>query len=215
MPKATTDLTRLTQGGPGPRKRTPRHIGRVSKLSPEISKRICDAIRAGNYESVAARYAGVSPQTLVTWKRKGAEATSRSNIYRTFLEDLDAAEAAAEVSANLHWRAAMPKDWHASERWLQVRYPERYSNTRDTMSQQTAVQVNLGIGSSTQQAEIAQPSQSIARLLEDNPDMIAGAMKVLDQLLPSSNTEISEGDWREVPEIVENAPIELSSDSDD
>jgi hypothetical protein len=147
------------------------------------------------------------------WRRKAEDATTR-NVYVQFIEDLDAAEAFAEVSANLHWRAAMPKDWHASERWLQTRYPERYASGRDGTTQQTAVQVNLGgiPAPTAEQPLIA--SQSISRLLEANPDMIASTMSVLDALLPKAGgdptPEIVDGDWREVPATVQDTQDELS-----
>lgn len=210
MASATTDLARLTQGGPSKAKRAVLQAGRQPKLTAEVSKKICDAVRAGNYISVAARYAGVQPGTLWLWKSKAEKATTRNGrdkLYVDFVEDLDAAEAFAEVSANLHWRAAMPKDWHASEKWLATRYPERYAPQRDALSQ-TAVQVNVTGGPQTVH-DVQMQTTSIAQLLEANPSLIGNAMSVLDQLLPAATSEVHEGDWREVPDIAQDTPDQL------
>jgi len=42
-------------------------VGRPSKLTDELERRLCDALRAGNHLEVAARYAGVSRSTLHRW----------------------------------------------------------------------------------------------------------------------------------------------------
>jgi hypothetical protein len=36
-------------------------LGRRTKLTPEVQKKIVDALSAGNYFEVACEYAGISP----------------------------------------------------------------------------------------------------------------------------------------------------------
>lgn len=187
---AKTPLGRLTQGNNTPRKRPGR--GRVTKLTPELSKRICDAVRAGNYMSVAARFCGVSEGTVADWLARGRgdhPTRSASKIYVEFAQDVDAAEAGAEVAAVLHWRAAMPKDWHASEKWLIGRVPQRWAPTQGDGQGRSAyagVNVNIGIagGSSSDGPTNVTLRAPLQTLLEDNPELIAGTMQFLDQLLP-------------------------------
>lgn len=189
--RAHTPLGRLTQGGARGLERQRRPMGRVTRLTPELSKRICDAIRAGNYLTVAARYCGVSPTVVHEWIARGRGEHSRmprAKVYTDFANAVDEAEAGAEVAAVLHWRSAMPKDWHSSEKWLKVRQPERWGEKPPEYGGGNAfagVQVNIDTGSAKGggegRREMEVPLQS---LLESNPDLISGTMQFLDQLLP-------------------------------
>ena len=188
--RATTQIGQLTQGGRGGRKRGPLRVGRTTKLTAELSKKICDVVRAGNYVSVAARYCGVGERTLADWIARGNGTSERpsSRLYVQFVQDLEAAEAGSEVTAVLHWRAAMPKDWHSSERWLRTRLPERWGDKDDANARAGAfagVQVNIGGLSGAQRGTNA-PDMPISALLEDNPHLIGNVMQLLDQLLPIS-----------------------------
>jgi len=188
---ARTTLGKMTQGA-RPKRRVPLPVGRHTKLTPEISKRICDAVRAGNFISVAARYAGVSEYTVHQWISRGRgehQTLPASAIYVQFVRDLDEAEAGGEVAAVLHWRSAMPKDWHSAEKWLQTRYADRWGTKPPEMARSAAfagVQVNIGgnsgqIASQTHSGALESP---IGELLDTNPDLIAGTMQLLDQFLP-------------------------------
>lgn len=215
---ARTTIGKLTQGGPAPRRRRGLEKGRTTTLTPELSKRICDAVRAGNYVSVAARYCGVSEKTLFDWLQRGRgehPTRSASRIFVDFVRDLDAAEAGGEVAAVLHWRAAMPKDWHSAEKWLKVRQPERWAEkTPDQLASGAfaGVQVNIGVGGTAggQPTTPQSMQMPLAALLEDNPELIEGTMQFLDALLPpdggapdvnsTENTviEAESGSWVEV-----------------
>lgn len=189
--KAKSTIGQMTQGA-RPSRRGPLRTGRISKLTPEVSKKICDAVRAGNFVSVAARYAGVSEYTVNDWISRGrgthAERSS-SPMFVRFVHDLDEAQAASEVAAVLHWRAAMPKDWKSAEKWLEVTKPERWRRVDDQTMRNGAfagVQVNIGGQTLVPPSEDAQGGLSapLEALLEENPALIAGAMQVLDQFLP-------------------------------
>lgn len=178
----------------------PRPVGRETKLTPELSKKICDVVRAGNYVSVAASYCGVGTVTLHQWIQRGrGEHPDRpaTPIYVDFVNDLEAAESGSEVTAVLHWRSAMPKDWHASERWLRTRIPERWGDKEDATARSVAaVQVNISGQSSTQMGGQQGPQRPISSLLEESPHLISNVMQVLDQLLPVDDGGDTDSDWR-------------------
>jgi len=99
-------------------------MARPSKLTPEIQKKIIEAIKAGNYYEAACAYAGVSYSTLRGWIVKGEKA--KSGKYLKFLEAVRQAEAEAEARIVLQWQKAMPEDWRAAQAFLERRYPERW-----------------------------------------------------------------------------------------
>lgn len=49
--------------------------GRPCKLTPELQKRLCDAIAAGNYYEAACGYAGIDYTTFRRWMERGEKAT--------------------------------------------------------------------------------------------------------------------------------------------
>ncbi len=192
--KARTPLGMSTQGGNPRRRREPLPIGRTTILTPDITKKVTDAVRAGAYLSVAARYAGISYATMMNWLKRGREASGRGGreqIYRDFVDEIEMAEAAGEVAANLQWRAAWAKDWHAAEKWLQVRYPERYGANRDPFSPTQAfagvnVQINTGQASSAPSSAPSSLSASrsvpLVTLIEGNPKLLGATMHLFDEI---------------------------------
>lgn len=180
-----TNIRSLTIVPPQDSSERPKRPGRPSRktsLTPEAHKKIVDAIRAGNYRSVAARYAGVDPHTLDNWIRQGQTGDRRNpntEACRSLLHDIEEAEAASEVAAVLHWRSAMPKDWKAAEKWLAVRQPERWRPREDP----PLTTLNVGIGISTGRNDPRQ-SKPLTQLIHDNPHLIGPTMELLDQLLP-------------------------------
>lgn len=221
--KAKSTLGQLTQGA-RPKKRTPLKVGRVTKLTPEVSKRICDAIRAGNFISVAARYAGVSEFTVHDWIKRGrGEHPERqaSRVYVQFAHDVEEAEAHAEVAAVLHWRSAMPKDWRSASKWLETRYADRWAEKPPDQRLSTAfagVQVNIGgsnaqIGPNGVQNTLPAP---ISELLEENPALIAPTMQILDQFLPNNANEAQTAEiapTTRLEDVTEAEYTELASES--
>jgi len=52
------------------------HLGaahRPTKLTADVQARIVQAIEAGNYLDVAARYGGIAPSTLHAWVQRGRD----------------------------------------------------------------------------------------------------------------------------------------------
>ncbi len=99
-------------------------MARPTKLTPEVRQRIVAAIRAGNYAEPSARSAGISPATYYRWIERGRKA--KSGIHHDFFEEVQRAEADAEVEAVALLRKAMPENWRACAEYLERRYSERW-----------------------------------------------------------------------------------------
>lgn len=103
-----------------------KRIGRPSKLTPEVKKRLIDAVKAGNYFEAACRFAGISLSTFYRWIERGQR--SRSGEFREFWEELTRAEAEAEARMVAQWQAQIPQDWRAARDFLARRFPERWAS---------------------------------------------------------------------------------------
>ena len=89
--------------------------GHPLTLTPEVAKKICDAIRAGNYRFVAAAWAGIPKRTFRRWCEKGK--TARSGIYKDFWHLVQEAEKAADGRDHRLYYAprAATDDGHTSQ----------------------------------------------------------------------------------------------------
>lgn len=54
----------------------PARPGRRTKLTPDLSQKIIDVVRAGNYLKTAAQYNGVGQSTLLGWLARGRQAAA-------------------------------------------------------------------------------------------------------------------------------------------
>lgn len=99
--------------------------GNPGKLTPAVQQKIVDALRAGNYYSAAARYAGVTYSRMFAWMRKGEQ--QPDSMYGDFRRAVLEAEAAAEVAVVAQWRQSIPQNWAAARDFLARRYPERWA----------------------------------------------------------------------------------------
>ncbi len=101
-----------------------RKQGRPSKvLDEEVRGIILTAIVEGNYREVAAKFAGVSPETLSTWMNTDREP------YTSFRQEVLKAEAISESNAIKAIIKAGDKDARHYEWYLARKFPERWSNT--------------------------------------------------------------------------------------
>lgn len=108
----------------------PKPRGRPTLFNAEVAGKIVASARDGNYRSIAARAAGVSPGTLCAWLKKGKSETA--GPYADFLKSLIEAEALAEIDTLEIIQKAAKAD-PANARWfLERRYPDRWGrNTAD------------------------------------------------------------------------------------
>ncbi len=100
---------------------TKRGRGAPSKLTPEVTQKVCQAAQLGLKWASCAQYAGVSPSVLVKWRERGKK--QRSGVFREFLLAVEAARAEGESAyAGVILRAAVGGDWKAAETALRLMY---------------------------------------------------------------------------------------------
>lgn len=101
-------------------------MGRPLKLTPKVQEQICNAIRAGSYSEIAARYAGISAPTFYKWMALGDGEHAKSP-YKEFREEVESARAAAEVrNIGLIQQAANSGTWQAAAWFLERTAPARW-----------------------------------------------------------------------------------------
>lgn len=103
--------------------------GRPSKLTPKVQETIVAVIRAGNYSSVAAEYAGIGRSTFYHWLELGEQ--QESGCYREFLDAVRGAESEAEIRAVATIQKHMPKNWQAAMAYLERKFPQRWGRRVD------------------------------------------------------------------------------------
>ena len=107
--------------------------GRPSILTPDVQRRLCEAIAAGNTRHDAAEYAGIGESTLRAWLAKGKH--QRRGTYRALLAAVKKAEADAVVRNVAIIQKAASKTWQAAAWWLERKRANDWSQGRDLVRQ--------------------------------------------------------------------------------
>ena len=101
-------------------------MGRPTKLTPRVQRRIIVAIGAGNAEETAAEYAGIAPSTFFQWMKQGRTAP-KGSPKAEFLEAVSRARVEAEVRhVTVIQQAVSAGDWRAAQFWLERRRNDRW-----------------------------------------------------------------------------------------
>ena len=101
--------------------------GRPSKLTPEVTKRICQAVKLGATYKLAAQAAGVSEKTFCVWMARGREGGPGSAKFVEFLQAIKDSEGeGAETCLAVIRKAALDGIWTAAAWLLERRYPDLY-----------------------------------------------------------------------------------------
>lgn len=98
-----------------------------SRLSPELHRKIVEQCRMGTFRRHAAMAAGVTERTLSNWIRWGTTDDAKEP-YRSFAEDLLAAEAFAINNNVLYVQAAATSDWRAASWFLARKAPNEWGD---------------------------------------------------------------------------------------
>ncbi len=94
-------------------------MARPSKRTPEVEKRIMDALAAGASRKTAAEYGGIDEVTLIRWMQR----------FENFASAVIRAETQCEVSAIISLRQGwMAGDWRAGLEWLKRRRPKEWGD---------------------------------------------------------------------------------------
>jgi hypothetical protein len=96
-------------------------------LTPELTTRIVDFVRVGNYVETAAKAAGIHESTCYSWMRRGEEAAEAENrgdpvaeadmVFADFYRQVSQAEGQAEADAVAAVREA-DRGWQAHMTYL-------------------------------------------------------------------------------------------------
>jgi transposase len=100
-------------------------FGRPSKLTPEIQEKLLSVIKLGAYRTVACDFAGITPETLRNWIRRGE--TDGVGPYYEFTSALKQAEASACLKALGTIRTAMEQSWQAAAWFLERKRPKEWA----------------------------------------------------------------------------------------
>lgn len=107
----------------------------ASKFTPEARATIVQAIRDCNYRGIAAKLAGISPDTFYEWMQMGRNEPEKYPEHATFVAEIELAEAEAESELiGVVQKTALsgsPNTWQAAMTILERKYPDRYGR-RDT-----------------------------------------------------------------------------------
>jgi hypothetical protein len=109
-------------------------MGRPTKLTPEVQQRICTALSAGATYELAAKYGGVSYESLNAWRKSKPAFAAAA--------DLAEGEAAVCWLAKIE-RAASDGGWRAAAWKLERGYPHVYGRTVQTQEQQGRHQIKV------------------------------------------------------------------------
>ena len=113
-------------------------MARKSKLTPELIVKVCDAIRQGAYDYIAAEAAGISQRTFYDWL-SDAEKPDADPLKLQFSQSVEQARAEARQAAEL----AVMKD--KPETWL-LKGPGRERPGRPGWTSESTVNLNPGEG---------------------------------------------------------------------
>lgn len=112
---------------------TTRKIGRPSKLTPAVQKKIVKALAAGATHDLAALYAGISRTSFYEWKAKGEAGDPN---FTDFSDAIALAEGkgAVELLETIQTAVKDPKEWRAATWILERRYPDDYGKVRQEIT---------------------------------------------------------------------------------
>lgn len=99
-------------------------------LTFEVVDRICDFIRQGNYQKVAAANCGIKERTWFNWLERAGKRKRPSKVQAHLLQSL--AEAEAQFEALHVQRIFASNDPKISMEMLARKYPDRWAATRKT-----------------------------------------------------------------------------------
>ena len=105
-------------------------MGRPTKLTPDVHKKIVNLIKAGNYNDIAAQAVGITEQTFYGWMKRGEAGESP---YFEFFQAVKEASAFSEAHyLELIRKAAKETSWQASAWFLERKFNERWGRRDKT-----------------------------------------------------------------------------------
>lgn len=128
-------------------------MARPTKLTPDVQKRLVDAISAGSYFEPACAYAGIAYSTFRTWMERGAQ--EDGGPYHDLAVAMAEAEGRAEVRLVGLLNKAMPEDWRAIIAFLERRYPARWGR-QDRVQAEVAQRTEMTVHGPDEKGDITE-----------------------------------------------------------
>jgi hypothetical protein len=158
----------------------------TTKPTQEIQDKIVAALRAGNYEETAARYAGISESTLREWMELGA-APKAAAAYKQFRDAVEKATASAEVrDIALIDKAAQEGSWQAAAWKLDRKFAygttSEDSGARVGPNQQALLATFDNLGVDPKKSVRAQMCITLANQLDANRDPSVNVASIAKEL---------------------------------
>ena len=101
-----------------------------SKLTPEVSDKICEALEKGHSIKGACGYANIHESTYHNWYNRGRE--KKSGKYKQFVCDVDQARAKATCDVEKVILDVIPQSPQDAKWWLSKHNPETYVDRHET-----------------------------------------------------------------------------------
>ena len=108
--------------------------GRSTKLTKELTQRVCEGLALGHYVCAVCDLCGISQSIFYEWRKNG-EADKAAGLTTPCSEFLDATTYAmgeAEQSALQAIKSAFSEDWRAAAHFLERRYSDRWARRDKT-----------------------------------------------------------------------------------
>lgn len=170
MAKKTKKKTKVTKKAPSKR-------GRRTLLTMEKVDEICQFIRAGNYQKVAAGICGIKERTWYNWLEAARKRKRPSKVQLHLLQSV--AKAEAEFEGFHVQRIFRSKDPRVSLEMLARRFPDRWGQQTKTrqvdkdgedVKPAPGVLVVPGIMDETEWAEAAQRYKALQPTATEEPE---------------------------------------------
>jgi hypothetical protein len=100
-------------------------VGRKPKLTPEVIKRLENALLAGNYIETACDYAGISRSIFYAWMAE-AEQERPKKIILELKDTVARARAEAEMRNVTKIQKAADDSWQAAAWWLERSHSKKW-----------------------------------------------------------------------------------------
>lgn len=103
--------------------------GRPSKLTPEITRQICDLLKGGNFVETVCDYVGINKTTFYEWIDRGERAwkIDEEAGYVEFSNAVKKAVSEVEITTVYTLRQG-DQHWQRYAWWLERRHPDKWGN---------------------------------------------------------------------------------------
>jgi hypothetical protein len=158
-----------------------RSTSSAGKLTPSVQEKILQVLRSGSYASVAARVAGISPNTFWKWMKRGRQESS--GPYRRFYDAVQSAQAQPEAMAVGIINREMRNNWRAAIAYLERKFPKRWSQSAARFARESKNRRSLPI--SVRLQHDAHFLGEVARVLDES-----GALESVVANQPDSKMDL-------------------------